>query len=161
MSQRLLPLEVPDEPLSCFDELPVPLLSPLHLPLDVPLGLECVPLDESFASPLDELRARCMQSWRSLAPDMFLHICIASADEPLPPSLLVPAPELFPPAVLSWLDGRVLGVVRSVGWVGGVDGEAVVPGAVPVDVWPIDSVEDAMRAAAAASVRILTFMMVL
>ena len=109
MSQRLLPLEVPDESLSCFDELPVPLLSPLHLPLDVPLGLECVPLDESFASPLDELRARCMQSWRSLAPDMFLHICIASADEPLPPSLLVPAPELFPPAVLSWLDGRVLG----------------------------------------------------
>ena len=67
LSRRQLdvPLELPDEPLSCCDELPVPLLSPLHLPLDVPLGLECVPLDESFASPLDEPRARCMQSWRS------------------------------------------------------------------------------------------------
>jgi len=67
--QRLLPLDVPlvlpDEPLSCCDESVVPFLSPLHLPPEVPLGLGCVPLDESFASPLDELRARCMQAWRS------------------------------------------------------------------------------------------------
>jgi hypothetical protein len=59
---------------------------------------------------------------------------MASADEPVLPSLLVPVPELLPAAVLSWVDGRVLGVVRSVGWVGGVEGDAVVPGTVPVDV---------------------------
>jgi hypothetical protein len=116
---------LPRAPEAPLESLPA---SPLHLPLEELLGFEREPAVLPWSWPAC---ARCMQSWRSCLPDRFLHVCIASAVLPL--VSLLAWPELCPPTLESWLDGRVDGVVRSVGCVGGVEGEAAVPGALVED----------------------------
>ena len=117
LDEPLLDLSL-DEPL-----LDLPLEeSLLDLSLDVPLLLS---LDEPPVALSEDgwlfvsRAALSMQSLRSWSPLRFLHACIASALEP-DLSLL---PVLAAWSVAVGVGSRSLGVVRSVGWVGKVEGE--------------------------------------
>jgi len=143
------PLELPDAPWSSPCVLPAPGCAGTVV-VDAPDESIVVPDVVPVLAPgafCISRSAFAVQSLRSCSLDRFLHACIASALLPLS-ARLVPGASVAPGTGM-----RLEGVVRSVGCVGGVDGEPVVPwlAAPGCAVWANDADAAASAIAAAAA----------